>query len=284
MNNGEINRRVFVGGAAATIAVTGLGFQPGKVFAQSQNQFLETQTAVIARAIGNVFNTRDNPSTYGMAIDLFAASDACTQVANYLRDTGMDAQLTSGYASIRPESISLTTDPAITFAALSPYIPNLTLDYVTNQPRTTISQADMPGYLAGLQQHGLAHYMDAMAISMWEMGDGFAPELHVRPMEGSRYDPTPASPPEPTGYQMTQPAPQEGGGVTPAPLTPQQKREAACKLDNKLQLTFLFATALQYVYCSSLVVSIPICTETFTTFLVVASLHWAVLHVQLCGW
>lgn len=125
---GSSNRRTFVysGGAAAALAVTGgLGLRPRKAFAQSGTgfdaSFLQYQTGVLATAMDHLHSNQGTDS------DLYLATGACTQMATYMRSSGIDASIQSSFAGVSPAMIppNTTFDPNAVYNALQAFVPSM---------------------------------------------------------------------------------------------------------------------------------------------------------------
>ncbi len=291
-----MNRRAFFlsgGSAAALVATGGLGTSR-KAFAQAGGgldpSFLQWQTNIVATAFGNIYNNR------GTDADPYIITSVCTQMAGYLRDSGADAAMMQSVARINPTAITSTAvDPSILYNALRPATANLQMqDLADLVNHYALNPRDIPNVLAGLQQNGIAHYLDLMADNFREMGDGFnlAPagaSIYGGPIDDLTLNPQP-TPPDPGnyggdgggGHHLTpfQPLPPDGAGDPPDEAA---KKRFDCAKDTDHLFEFGVGCALLGSYCWVGVVTGPFCTLGLAALLGVIAVAWSLIHIKKCG-
>ena len=140
-------------------------------------------------------------------------------------------------------------------------------------------------YLADLQRNGMAYTLDQIGQNFSDMGDVIFPMVH--PILTLNPPPPPPDPWVPivpwTGGDGPQPIAGSGGGADPnapppplpppPPLTPEQRRQRACAIENQAQFANMIAATSLALWCSTLVVDIPICGTIFATFLLSLAIH-----------
>lgn len=132
--------------------------------------FLQYQTGVLATAMDHLHSNQGTDS------DLYLATGACTQMATYMRSSGIDASIQSSFAGVSPAMIppNTTFDPNAVYNALQAFVPSMGLqDFVNMANFSAVDSSEVPAILSGLQQNGLAFYLDALATDFRLMGDGF---------------------------------------------------------------------------------------------------------------